>query len=345
VSGRRWSTSSPKYTRNSQIKLVNDEHRLASAVRKAVFSPKGDAFAVLGKDQLAFFRLNEQPNFDRIYNGNPLSPYQFSTLAFSPDGKYFTIVTKHEIAAFRRGRVICEVYRHDASNLGNQDKPGTRILRLHHEIGAVAFSPDGRYIVCGADKDLYVYDTQTDRISRQMISHSADINAVTFSPDGQTCASSGLDGVRIWKLEEEGEGWKSPTLVLHKYIKNKYLQIVRAVTFSPDGRQLAFGSENATVKIWDASNFDELASIEPQRDHVRSMNFADDNRILVTFIDDFMKYDSIKFWDVTSQQEIPFNSQILGYADHLTSVDLSSDEQLLLCGFKNGRISVFKVEY
>jgi|SRR5215213_3714077 len=320
------------------LELVDDKHRLAEEVRKAVFSPRGDTFAVLGMHEFAFFRLREQSNFERVYEGSPSAPFlEFSTLAFSPGGKYLALVD-HKWGNFRQKHSA--VFTWDCDE--ERNKPNEPVFELRPEISAVSFSPEGRYVVCGGkDRDLYVYDRETEEDWPQRIGHTKEITAVTFSPQGQTCASGGRDGVRIWKLVEEREGWASPTdiLTMRQVIPDEYRQSVRAVTFSPDGRLLATQRDDA-ITIHETSNYVNQWTLEPQKERwFTSVAFAADSRTLITSGERL-----VKFWNVVNQQEIPVDWQIDTRSTYVTSLDISPDGEFLLCGFKDGTVHVYKLQ-
>ena len=66
------------------------------------------------------------------------------------------------------------------------------------------------------------------------------MNAIAINPDGQTLASAGRDGIKVWNLTT-GELIK--TLYGHS-------DWVSAIAFSPDGKMLASGGFDKKVKLW-----------------------------------------------------------------------------------------------
>mgnify|MGYP006266760663 CR=1 FL=1 len=55
---------------------------------------------------------------------------------------------------------------------------------------------------------------------------------------------------------------------------------VLCVAFSPDGKLVASGSEDLTVKLWDAATGKEVATLEGHDGHVQCLAFAPDGRRL-----------------------------------------------------------------
>jgi WD40 repeat protein len=68
---------------------------------------------------------------------------------------------------------------------------------------------------------------------------------------------------------------------------------VNSVAYSPDGTRIASGSDDMTVRIWDAHTGKELAVLHGHRDWVRSVAFSPDGTHIVSGSDD----DTVRVWD------------------------------------------------
>ncbi|MDX2070880.1 MAG: WD40 repeat domain-containing protein [Haliscomenobacter sp.] len=100
---------------------------------------------------------------------------------------------------------------------------------------------------------------------------------------------------------------------------------VLSVAFSPDGKRLATGSDDNSVKIWDLQSGKETLSLEGHIKSVTCVAFSPDGKSLATGSDDY----SAKIWDLQSGKE---TLSLEGHTSSVSSVAFSPDGKSLATG-------------
>ena len=123
-------------------------------------------------------------------------------------------------------------------------------------VTSVCFSPDGRRLASGSDeRTVRLWDVETKARVRTLKGHGGVVLSECFSPDGRRVAPASADEtVRLWDtatgacvktLEKtlEGRGqMKKPSFFCTT-------RLGLSVGFSPDGRMVASGGRDMTVRM------------------------------------------------------------------------------------------------
>ena len=111
---------------------------------------------------------------------------------------------------------------------------------------------------------------------------------------------------------------------------------VRSVSFSPDGKMLASGAEDNTVKLWDVETGKNTATLEGHTSWIYSVAFSPDGTTLASGSGDR----TIKLWDVATGANI---STFEGHGVGVYSVAFSSDGTTLASGSNDKTIKLWDV--
>jgi WD40 repeat protein len=104
-------------------------------------------------------------------------------------------------------------------------------------VKAVVISPDSKTLISGSsDSKINIWCLVTGELLSTLTGHQGAIMSLAISPDGKTLASSTNNDIKLWNLAN------------CELITN--LSGCSPVGFSPNGKKVASGGKNETVKIW-----------------------------------------------------------------------------------------------
>ncbi len=112
------------------------------------------------------------------------------------------------------------------------------------EIRTVAFNRNGKRILSGStDKKIRIWEVDTGQNTLTLVDHMGSLTAVAFSPDDKRLASANTQMVKLWDSKTGQE--------LITFRPNlPWLDKVTSMAFSPDGKTIAFGVSDGTVRLW-----------------------------------------------------------------------------------------------
>jgi len=119
-------------------------------------------------------------------------------------------------------------------------------------------------------------------------------------------------------------------------VETGHSDFIRSVAFSPDGKTLASGSNDRTIKLWDVESAKELRTLVGHSDEVRSVVFSPDGNTLASGSED----GTIKLWKVESGKEI---RTLAGHSSSVRSVAFAPDGKTVASGSFDKTIKLWAV--
>lgn len=138
-----------------------------------------------------------------------------------------------------------------------------RVFTGHYNdnVNCTSWHPNCNYIVTGGDdKTVRMWDVQSGNCVRLLSGCAAGVNKVKVSPSGQMIAGADYNGVvHIWDIRN-GRKLNEFRHTSKMFKNNFQIPIVESLSFSPCGTALATGSDDCTVRIWDAQGLGNHAA-------------------------------------------------------------------------------------
>ncbi|KIN97417.1 hypothetical protein M404DRAFT_1006058 [Pisolithus tinctorius Marx 270] len=167
------------------------------------------------------------------------------------------------------------------------------------------------------------------------ISHSAPhlyISALPFTPSNTRLSKILLPkfcqllGVPVGGLKE----WTATQLAL------EHASVVTSVVFSPDGKRIVSGSEDNTMRIWDAERGVQIGSpLEGHKNKVQSVTFSPDGKRIVSGSHD----KTVRIWD--AERGVQIGSPLQGHTEWVLSIAFSPDGKRIVSGSKDKTVRVW----
>lgn len=283
---------------------LGDSHDVGQPIEAVAVASDGKRFAVAGWGETVRIWNAESDKPRIIKTGGQSTDGQDSAcvfaLSFSPDGEQFAVGTNDRT---NDGSNYLRIYSSGEGRLVGS-------LGGHRDaVVSVAYSKDGKQILTGSyDSTARLYNLENGG-DPETLEHESIVWSAAISADGQRIITGTEDGtVGIWSPTAGKRGFTGKREFL------EHLGPVYAVAQSPNGDLVASGGRDQRILLWNPKDVpmvdlgalvDDVSVsppdyhvLEGHTDAVRSLQFSDDGRLLVSSGDD----NTVRVWDVKSRR-------------------------------------------
>jgi WD40 repeat protein len=244
-----------------------------------------------------------------------------NSVCFSPDGKYIVSASDDTTIRVWDWKHLKEVAK----------------LKNFWPVRSMCVSPNGKYIAFSSSSTTRIWDWKKEEEIAVLKGRTHNVHSVCFSPDGKYIVS-GSGG-----LVNPGQK-KDNTILVWEWKKQKevakfagHTEVVRSVSFSPDGKYIVSGSEDKTIRVWNWKKKIKIAAFKVLKIHthmVRSICFSSNGKYIVVGLGD-ETVETVRVWDWKEKQEI---TKIEGYTSEVKSACFSPDGKYIVSSSKAIRI-------
>ncbi len=244
-------------------------------------------------------------------------------VAISPDGKLVATASFDQTIRVWRTETAQEV----------------SIFKRHEEtVGAIVFSPDGKYVASSSPSTVRVWSAITGEQTIELEKDGSRFVSITFSPDGKHLAIA--NGLRA-QVFEALTGKLSATMEGHTGIvslQGENIQgHIRAIDISPDGRFLLTGAGDNTARVWDFFTGQQIAVLDGHTEPITTARFSADGHHVLSASSDH----TAKIWDLKSARTI---ATLTGHSAPITDADFSRDGSMVVTGSEDSTARIWDAQ-
>lgn len=144
-------------------------------------------------------------------------------------------------------------------------------------VTAMTYSPDGELLAISGYREILLRKADGSATVARLVGRSQRIEGLAFSPDGKYLAAVGGNTCRFGELQI----WD---VAARKQIKSQEIgfDVLYGVSFSPDGKLVAFGSAEKSAYLYSVPECQQLLKFDNHSDWVFGTTFSRDGKNMVT---------------------------------------------------------------
>jgi WD40 repeat protein len=297
---------------------------------------------------------------------------RFSSIAFSPDGRFLVTVTQGTGASILEGN--------DVMLLHATTGEVAWLKRQQANLSSVAFHPGGKLIAVGGhtlspslDGEVSLWNAQDGSRVPLHVGSVGWIRSLAFSPDGKELAfawdrpgkSAGSE-VWVWNLAAHRPSARltsqEPLVMVIKYSSDgkRLLQgrsdglavvwnlskqseetvfrghrgMILSLALAANANIVASGGSDQSVRLWDAKTGQMIGALPKHGNAVDSVAFSPDGHVLATVANGV-----IKLWSVS--EELGFASTLSAHRTMVDAIAFSSDGAILATAGREGSVRLW----
>ena len=202
-------------------------------------------------------------------------------------------------------------------------------------VTSMDFSPDGELLALTGFHEALIHKADGSGLVARLVGLSERVESVAFSPDGKQLAITGgqpgrMGEVQVWDLEKK-------ELALSKSVT---FDTLYGASWSPDGKYLAFGAADTSLRVIDAATGKQIVYMAGHDDWVRGTVFSKDGKSVFSVGRD----KTVKQTDVATER---FVGNVTTHTPFIlsggqNSIDVHPSRMELLVGGADGKPKLFR---